>query len=638
MIKVSFVAPNFQQGPIKFNAYYLPYSPAVIWSYSYQFKEIKSRFHLDTFIWRRNKLDDAVKQLENSDIIGFSSYIWNKNYNYRLAKTIKKLRPNVLIVFGGPEPEIENKNFFKMHPYIDVCVKQEGEISFKKILDNYDSKNFTTIKGLLINDNLETIDTGESERISDLDTIPSPYLTGVFDKLISENPDITWNATLETNRGCPYACTFCDWGSLTYNKIKQFNLEKVFSELEWISKHKCDWMSITDANFGIFPERDNLIADKLIEVQKLYGYPKNYTISWAKNQKREIVGIVKKLIMEGGSKIGLNLSVQTLDENTLNVIKRKNLETNKIEEIFQICENYNIPLFTELILGLPGQTLDSFKQDFFRLFEIGNHTGISVYQAQILENAEMNLLQRRLYKIEGINVKDYIYGSSLENEIEESIEIVVATKDMPRDQMLEAQVFSSFLNTFHINGITNILSRFLRKYLNISYKDFYNDLFSYIQNDTWIKSQLDEVKAYYKQWSEKGILNHEPIGNIQIHGNNLSFRTVFKIQSENKHDHVFEIISKFIKINYNIEQEILSDLMKFQKNYLINFKFIDQYPLQLNFKYDILGYVNNDSLNNSCTYSFDFPEDKKMNLQQFLESIWFARRRNFGKSWIKKVV
>ena len=83
----------------------------------------------------------------------------------------------------------------------------------------------------------------------------------------------------------------------------------------------------------MFPERDMSIADKLIAVQKEYDNPKAYTIAWAKNQKQEVVDIVKKLIYEGGSKMGLNLSVQSMDDDVLDIIKRKNLEQHKIEEM-----------------------------------------------------------------------------------------------------------------------------------------------------------------------------------------------------------------------------------------------------------------------------------------------------------------
>jgi radical SAM superfamily enzyme YgiQ (UPF0313 family) len=638
MKKISFVSPNFQQGPKEFNAYYLPYSPAVLWAYAQKFDYIKSNYQLGNFIWRRDPIPDAIEILKDSAIVGFSTYIWNKSYNNVLARELKKTNPDIMIVFGGPEPKIENTDFFELYPYIDICVKQEGEISFKKILEATSIEDILKIPGLLVNINKKTVDTGTSLRITELDEIPSPYLIGIFDNLMSQHPEIRWNATLETNRGCPYACTFCDWGSLTYNKVKKFDIDRVYEELEWIGKNKCDFVSITDANFGIFPERDSAIADKLIEVQKTYNNPKAYTISWAKNQKREIVDIVKKLIYDGGAKIGLNLSVQTMDETVLEIIKRKNLDTNKIEEVFELCEQNNIPLYTELILGLPGETLTSWKENFYKLYRAGNHTGITIYQAQLLENAEMNLSQRSEYNIEGTVVYDYLVGTYNENELREGVEVVISTRDLPLETMLDAQVFSWFMNTFHINGITNYISRFLFKYSNVSYEEFYEKLFEYIKKDQWLSSEIIRIRKHYKNWADYGKIDHILIEGIEIHGWNLVHSTIINMHSKNKNQHIFDIIHKFLKENFNLDSKMLDQLIQLQRNYIVEYTQVKSYPKEIEFDYDFIGYIQSGtSLNNVQLYRFDFPEDKNISLQGFCEQIFFARRRNFGKSWITKV-
>lgn len=635
---VSFVNPNFQQGPKEFNAYYLPYSPAVLWSYVAQFPEISEHFELGEFVWRRDHIPDVVDILKNHDIVGFSTYVWNRSYNAVLARELKKANPDILILAGGPEYPIEKPDFFDRYPFIDICAKLEGEKSFKRILEKFRDGiiDFTDIPGLLINIDGKIFDTGDAIRIDDLDTIPSPYLTGIFDKLMKKHPEIRWNATLETNRGCPYACTFCDWGSLTYNKVKKFNLERVFDELEWIGRNQCDFVSLTDANFGIFPERDSLIADKLIEVQKKHGNPKAYTIAWAKNQKREVVEIVRKLIYEGGSKMGLNLSVQSMDDNVLEIIKRKNLEMNKIQEVFEMCEEYNIPLYTELILGLPGESLETWKENFYKLFKAGNHTGITVYQAQLLENAEMNLLQRKLYKLEGQIVYDYLVGTYNEHEVKEGIEVIVSTKDLPFDKMVEAQVFSWFLNTFHINGITTYISRVLYKLKGIEYSDFYNGLYEYIKQDPWLNNEIERIKEHYSNWSKYGRIDHEPIQGMEIHGWNLIHSTVINIQGEGKHNHVFDLVHGYLK-KFELESSLKSDLIEFQKLFLIDYNIATTYPVIKKFNHDIPGYVQNQTeLNEPSTYEFEFPEDRNMSLQRFCEQIFFARRRNFGKSWLTK--
>jgi hypothetical protein len=77
--------------------------------------------------------------------------------------------------------------------------------------------------------------------------------------------------------------------------------------------------------------------------------------------------------------------------------------------------------------------------------------------------------------------------------------------------------------------------------------------------------------------------------------------------------------------------------MKFQSTFLVDHKKIQQYPQVLSFNHDIMGYIQtNMQLNNKVSYEFDFPEDKDMSLQRFCEQIFFARRRNFGKSWVTK--
>ena len=148
---------------------------------------------------------------------------------------------------GGPEVPVSKDNIFELHPYIDVVILQEGEHSFYEVL-----KGNLESPGMIVNKNGVRVDTGVSKRFNDLSTIPSPYLAGVFDHLIEQHPDVLFNGTLESNRGCPYQCTFCDWGSLTYSKVKKYNLEQVFAEIEWFADNKIDHITLTDANYGIF--------------------------------------------------------------------------------------------------------------------------------------------------------------------------------------------------------------------------------------------------------------------------------------------------------------------------------------------------------------------------------------------------
>lgn len=632
---VSFVNVNFQQGPKEFNAHYLPYSVGILWSYAQQFKEIADNYQLGEMLWRRDDIDVAVEKLKDSHVVGFSCYVWNRNYSYTLARRLREQYPHIKIIFGGPEPAIEEADFFEKLPFIDVMVKQEGEISFKRVLEAFHfNTDLTQVQGLLINDHGRLIDTGKPLRINELDDIPSPYLMGYFDKLMADNPDVVWNTTLETNRGCPYQCTFCDWGSLTYNKVKKFGLQRVFDELEWVGRNKCGFINIADANFGIFPERDKAIAEKLVEVQSKYGFPTSYTISWAKNQRREVIDIVKTLISSGYSKLGLNLSVQSLNDGTLEAIKRKNLAINEIGEVFKMCEQNNIPLYTELILGMPGETLESWKENFWKLFKAGNHTGVTIYQAQLLENAEMNLTQREEYGLESITVYDYLDGANNFDELREGIKVVVATEAMPKPVMIEAILFSWFLNTFHINGITTFLSRFMYERYGVEYSEFYERLYEYVKRDEFLAKELADTNHYFSKWMHDGEISHPKLAGVNIFGVNLIHRSVINIHASQQSEHVFDVIEDFMLSEFNqIDSDVIEQLVEFQRNYLINHSELKSYPRVVDFDYDFLGYMRDRTeLNKPAVYKFDFTENKNMSLTTFCEQIFFARRKNFGKA------
>jgi hypothetical protein len=536
-------------------------------------------------------------------------------------------------MFGGPEPPITDLAIFERFPFMDVVIKGEGEITFQRYLEAILTKNTNTVPGLLINDNGTVVNTGDSVRIENLDDLPSPYTTGIFDKLIADNPDVEWNSTLETNRGCPYQCTFCDWGSLTYNKVKKFDLDRVYEELDWMAAHKCGHMSICDANFGMFVERDNLIADKIIALQTEFGYPYTFNASWAKMQKAEVINIVKKLFDSPTFNHGLTLSVQSLNGDVLDAIKRKNLGMHQISEVFAMAEKQGVPVNTELILGLPAETLTSWMNNLWKLFEAGNHTGIEIFQAQLLENAEMNTGQRVLHKIKSTTVYDYMSGSYNDDVLAEGVDVVVSTRAMPLDDMLDAQCFSWFVNTLHINGLTTFASRFMRKFLDVSYSDFYNGLYGFLMRDTWFKKEHDDTRQYYSRWMIDGRINHPSVGNIPIHGWNLIHRTTINIHAEDKYDHMFDLIDEYLK-QFRLTPRLYQSVCVLHRNYIVQHKKLSEYPVVAKVDYDVLGYLQGESLVPKKYYTFDFTEAKDMTFAKFLELIYFSRRRNFGKTTI----
>jgi len=640
MYKVSFVNPNFQQGPIEYNSYYIPYSIGVIWAYVQKFAHLR-HFELDRMIWRREPIQETAQRLAQSNIVGFSNYIWNANYNYKLARTVKAINPNCLIIFGGPQVEVARADLFERHPYMDLAIKQEGERTFRRILEQFETQDFAAIPGMLINRQGQAVDTGKPERIDELDEIPSPYLTGVFDQLFVDHPDVEWNATIESNRGCPYACTFCDWGGLTYSKVKKFEIQRVLDELEWVGQHRCGWITLCDANFGIFPERDELIANKLLEIQRKYNAPTHFVITWAKNQNREVVKLAKKFA-ESDSGYGFTLSFQSFDEQTLVNIKRKNLVSEKASEIFNYFNEHGVPVYSELILGLPGETLQTWRENFWTLFRLGNHNNITIYQCQVLENTEMNHVQREIYDIKTVNVEDYFLNNTIEAhdpEVREGIDVIASTVDLPMDDMIEAQIFTWFINTFHINGLTDTISRFLQKYRAVDYREFYEKFEQFVSKDPWFQTQRQEIHDYYYRW-------FTPDPNNQKFDSRTVFAlylTTIDIHKNDRYSHVWNLIRTFCEQEFALDPVLFQDLMQVQEYSVINYNRLDQYPMTIKTQHNILGYINADqALNQPREYRVQFnknhPEAESVSITTFCEKIWYARRKNYGKTSLHEML
>jgi len=634
----SWVQPHYRQGSKARANYYLPYSAGILWNYIQKFPNLAAEYSLGEVIWKRDPIDDVVNKLKNSNIVGFSTYVWNKSYNYEVAKRLKQVNPDCYIIFGGPETPHTRDDVFTTLPFIDCIVKKEGEMVLKDILEKFGNRDeLKTVLGIVLNVDGTRLDTGESARIDNLDEVPSPYLTGFFDKIIADNPKLNWSVVFEPDRGCPYQCTYCDWGSMTYAKIKKFELQRLFDELEWFGKNKIRMIMVANANFGIFPERDHMIADKILEVRATYGYPVSMYASWAKNQKREVINIAKKL----HDLTGLTVSIQTMTSEVLTNIKRSNLPINNTKEIFQLCHLENIPVHTELILGLPGESLQSWKDTVYQVFEAGNHTSISFYTAQILENSEMNLLQRKLYGIKSIPVKDFMAGAEMDEEISETVNVVVATKHLPVEDMISALMFNMYINTFHVTGISTFVSRFIRKYKGESYDNFYTKFYDFMMEDPWFAAEIEETRSYYEKWAIDGEIRHPLIGEtIEINGLNLHYRMAIKIYHNRDmlRPHIMNLLRKFVDQTYAIDPDIADELFKLQELYFIDFSEVTSYPKQISFSYDFVNYLLVDSkLENPVEYLFEYRGNLTESLELFCELIYYSRRGQLTKSRITTI-
>lgn len=304
----------------------------------------------------------------------FSDYLWNLDQHLEWGRMVKELSPESLCIHGGPscpKYEADAAAFVTDNPGVDLAVRGEGELVFEQLLvtldGDIDPLRLDRLEGVGSLTYLDhrsgeprVVRTADAGRPEQLDDLPSPYLSGEFDELLA----VPWrSASIETNRGCPYGCTFCDWGSATLSRIRKFDLDRVRAELDWVMEHATppDIM-ITDANFGIFA-RDLEVADHLAELRGQHQMPYTVTISgMAKNTVKHSVPIIQTFVRAGIGPIAAQ-SVQSTDEATLSAIRRHNIKLERFDDMARAFKELGLPLVTDILMGLPGSTVESFKND-----------------------------------------------------------------------------------------------------------------------------------------------------------------------------------------------------------------------------------------------------------------------------------
>ena len=194
----------------------LPLAICMIGSYSLEQTEIQKNFNIE-YRFLRQKRDVLAASMDDPVVIGFSCYVWNFRGSLSAAKEVKKRFPKALIVLGGfsiPKIPARISQFFLEHPYVDVLVHGEGELTFANFLRQHmGDQQYHEVQGLTYKTPDVTegfISNPNALRINNLDELPSPFLNGTFDEMLKRYGSKITGALWETNRGCPYFCTFCD--------------------------------------------------------------------------------------------------------------------------------------------------------------------------------------------------------------------------------------------------------------------------------------------------------------------------------------------------------------------------------------------------------------------------------------------
>jgi putative methyltransferase len=573
---------------------WLPYT----WGRFREFCDYRSEYDLSSIEW----LDPIYLgwfdvsllipdiDFKNVDVLLLSFYVWNEERQWEIAKIARSQNPDILILGGGPQSQYRPHQNTKAYEVCDYVTPWEGEELLAEILHRRLIGQSIDDLDLLV-DPRKPRDKVVPKRLKLMDA-QSPFILYKDDFIRYADHILTITNALctmwETNRGCPYKCSFCDWGSATSDKIRRYRTEQVLEEIEIFGELKLSYVFNADANFGIFKE-DLLYVQRVVDINKKTGYPKELQFSAAKN-KKEISNKAHKLLYDAGMCSGAQISFQHTDGQVLEAIDRSNIKQEKLSEELEEAFQNNIPLVGVSILGNPEDTVDKWKYNLGYMLEIGFHDDLRVHDFMLLPNApaadpeyikryNMKTIRRRNYN----SVFKTLYYS----------DFIVETNSYTRDDYAEMQTFTYFLTAFHVTNVAKFVAMYLFHYHGIHYSKFYDML----KDMPACNKIYKEVRAHMDEYvsgvrDSKEILFHDKTCNVDVY---VKGRAIEEIDS------IMEDIGKLLILLTPLSYDQIEDIVKTQMMTVVSWNKIKETDLKYNFT-EIFNMLNKLTPNQKSNY------------------------------------
>lgn len=447
---------------------FIPYGVGCIKSYFCEYAKSRERYDLRLFQDPEPFIASYLRDLPS--VIAFSNYSWNRDVSYALAEEVKRLRPQTLVVFGGPNYPLEDpvrERWLKKFSAVDVYVTGEGERPFAALIDLWsESHDIETVKRAGI-DGCHALVGGRlfrandvTPRLESLDLVPSPYVRGYLDEFL--NIPMLVPLT-ETNRGCPFQCTFCEKGVSSWNKITFGSVSRFEEEIRYIAQRtKSSFLVLADNNFGMF-KQDVEAARAMTRAYHDFGFPLQVYSATGKSRYDRVVKAVAEL--EG--RMPVTVAVQTTDKEVLKNIKRKNLPLENLIEVSSRRYSADQRSRSEVILGLPGDTRERHINSLCELLDAGV-SFLLAYTLILLDGSELGTEESRQkwdmrtkFRINHRCFGSYQFGERRlrATEIEE---VVVSLDTLSFDDYLECRAFYLSVGVFYMDEILFELLEFLK--------------------------------------------------------------------------------------------------------------------------------------------------------------------------------
>lgn len=294
---------------------------------------------------------------KSPEVLGFSCYIWNIEETIKVIKMLKKIKPELIIVLGGPEVTYDTLEWMEKINEVDFIVIGEGEASFKSLLTEImTNQDYHNIAGIAYRRNEEIVLNPQREKL-DLATIPSPY------RFPEDFPNLSKRVVyIETSRGCPFTCQFC-LSSIEVG-VRYFNREKIKEDILFLMEHGAKTLKFVDRTFNISRSYAMEMFQFLID----HHYPGTvfqFEIT-ADIMRPEVLQFLNDHAPEGLFRF--EIGIQSTNDYTNALVKRKQNFEKLTRTVQMVKEGGKIAQHLDLIAGLPEENYDSFRKTFNDVF------------------------------------------------------------------------------------------------------------------------------------------------------------------------------------------------------------------------------------------------------------------------------
>jgi radical SAM superfamily enzyme YgiQ (UPF0313 family) len=301
-----------------------------------------------------NLMNIAIKiALKNPDVVGFSCYIWNMEQTLKVCSILKEIDKDIKIVLGGPEVSFNGSHVLLQNSFIDYVIKGEGELTFKSLLDSlHKDMDLDKVEGLIFRNNSKLIENNSPCMIENLDIIPFPYAEDMPEKIIY----------YEASRGCPFGCKYCL--SSTIKGVRFFSVDRVKKDLQYFTDKKVRLVKFVDRTFNANKSFAKEIWKYLIDNHIETKFHFEIAADILDEESIILLSKVPKDLFQ------FEIGIQSTNSKVLKNINRV-MDFEKVRNnVLRIMENDNIHCHLDLIVGLPGESYESFKRSFDMVMEM----------------------------------------------------------------------------------------------------------------------------------------------------------------------------------------------------------------------------------------------------------------------------